>query len=123
MRTARTVFTFGIGSMLGMLTMRINTIMVSAWVDIATVGYFAAATKIMEIGLILPNLFAQLLMTRIAYSFNTQGNRDPNRFGTWYQTLFAFVVPACVGVWVFAGPILETLSERASGTRSGSSKS
>ena len=109
MRTARTVFTFGIGSMLGMLTMRINTIMVSAWVDIATVGYFAAATKIMEIGLILPNLFAQLLMTRIAYSFNTQGDRDPNRFGAWYQTLFAFVVPACVGGWVFAGPILETL--------------
>ncbi len=109
MRTARTVFTFGISSILGMLTIRINTIMVSAWVDIATVGYFAAATKIMEIGLILPNLFAQLLMTRIAYSFNTQGDRDPNRFGAWYQTLFAFVVPACVGGWVFAGPILETL--------------
>jgi O-antigen/teichoic acid export membrane protein len=109
LRTARTVFVFGIGSMLGMLTMRINTIMVSLWVDIATVGHFAAATKIMEIGLILPTLFAQLLMTRIAYSFNTQGKRDPNRFGAWYQVLFAFVVPACVGVWVFAGLILETL--------------
>ncbi|MGH6846353.1 MAG: oligosaccharide flippase family protein, partial [Methylocella sp.] len=109
MRTARTVFVFGIGSMLGMLTMRINTIMVSLWVDIATVGHFAAATKIMEIGLIVPNLFAQLLMTRIAYSFNTQGIRDPNRFGAWYQVLFAFVVPACVGVFVFARLILETL--------------
>jgi O-antigen/teichoic acid export membrane protein len=109
MRTARTVFTFGIGSMLGMLTMRINTIMVSEWVDIATVGHFAAATKIMEIGLIIPNLFAQLLMTRIAYSFNTQSNRDPNRFGAWYQVLFAFVVPICVGGFVFAGLILETL--------------
>jgi len=108
-RTARTVFTFGIGSMLGMVTMRINTIMVSAWVDIATVGHFAAATKIMEIGLIIPNLFAQLLMTRIAYSFNTQGSRDPNRFGAWYQVLFALVVPTCVGVFVFAGPILESL--------------
>jgi O-antigen/teichoic acid export membrane protein len=109
MRTARTVSTFGIANMLGMLTMRINTIMVSAWVDIASVGYFAAATKIMEIGLIIPNLFIQLLMTRIAYSFNAQGNRDPNRFDAWYQTLFALVVPACVGVWVFAGLILETL--------------
>jgi O-antigen/teichoic acid export membrane protein len=108
-RTARIVFTFGIGSMLGMLTMRINTIMVSAWVDIATVGHFAAATKIMEIGLIIPNLFAQLLMTRIAYSFNTQGSRDPNRFGAWYQVLFALVVPTCVGVFVFAGPIMESL--------------
>jgi len=109
MRTARTVSTFGIANMLGMLTMRINTIMVSAWVDIATVGHFAAATKVMEIGLIIPNLFAQLLMTRIAYSFNTQNDRDPNRFGAWYQILFAFVVPASVGGWVFAVPILETL--------------
>ena len=109
MQTARTVFTFGIGSMLGMLTMRINTIMVSTWVDIAAVGHFAAATKIMEIGLMIPNLFAQLLMTRMAYSFNTQGNRDPNRFETWYQTLFAFVMPTFVGGWVFAGLILETL--------------
>ncbi|MGH6794961.1 MAG: oligosaccharide flippase family protein, partial [Methylocella sp.] len=42
-RTARTVFTFGIGNMLAMLTLRINTIMVSLWVDIAAVGHFAAA--------------------------------------------------------------------------------
>lgn len=107
MRTASTVFTFGIGNVLFMLTMRINVIMASAWVDIAEVGRFAAATKMMEVGMIIPNLFAQLLMTRIAYSFNTQGNRDPNRFGAWYQVLFALVVPTCVGVWVFAGPIME----------------
>jgi len=108
-RTARAVFAFGIGNMLGMLTMRINVIMVSIWVDIVIVGHFAAATKVMEIGLMIPNLFAQLLMTRIAHSFNAQGNRDPNRFGAWYQVLFEFVVPTCVGVWVFAGPILELL--------------
>jgi O-antigen/teichoic acid export membrane protein len=109
MPTARTVFTFGIGNLLGMLTMRINLIMVSVWVDIATVGQFAAATKIMEVCLMIPNLFPQLLMSRIAYSFNMQGNRDPNRFGAWYQVLFAIVVPTCVGVWVFAELILETL--------------
>jgi stage V sporulation protein B len=108
-RTARTVSTFGIGTMLGMLNMRVNTIMVSAWVDIASVGYFAAATKIMEIGLIVPNLFVQLVMTRIAYSFNTQGNQDPNRFSDWYRALFGIVVPACVGAFVFSGPILELL--------------
>jgi O-antigen/teichoic acid export membrane protein len=107
--TARTVFTFGVGNMLGMLTMRINLIMASVWVDIASVGHFAAATKIMEIGLIIPNLFAQLLMTRIAYSFNTQGNRDPNRFDAWFRVLFALIVPISVGVWVFAGFILKTL--------------
>ena len=108
-RTARTVFTFGVGNMLGMLTMRINTIMVSLWVNIATVGDYAAATKIMEIGMIIPSLIAQLLMSRLAYSFNTQGKRDPNRFGGGEQVVFALVVPTCVGAWVFAGPILETL--------------
>jgi O-antigen/teichoic acid export membrane protein len=95
--------------MLGMLTMRINIIMASVWVDIATVGQFAAATKVMEIGLMIPNLFVQLLMTRIAYSFNAQGNRDPNRFGAWYRILFEFVVPTGVGGWVFAGLIMQTL--------------
>jgi len=107
--TARTVFTFGIGNMLGMLTMRINIIMASGWVDIAAVGRFAAATKLMEIPLMIPALFVQLLMTRMAHSFNTQGNRDPNRFGPWYQVLFGLVVPIFVGLWVFAKPFLETL--------------
>jgi O-antigen/teichoic acid export membrane protein len=109
MRTARTVFAFGVGNILAMLTMRINVIMVSLWVDIATVGRFAAATKVMEIGFMIPGLFVQLLMSRIAHSFNTQGNRDPNRFGPWYQVLFALVVPTSVGVWVFAGLILQIL--------------
>jgi O-antigen/teichoic acid export membrane protein len=108
-RTAATIFTFGMGSMLSMLTMRINTVMVSLWLDIATVGQFAAATKIMEIGLIVPNLFVQLLTTRIAYNFNAQSNRNPNRFGPWFQILFAIVLPACVGGWVFADLILEIL--------------
>ena len=109
MGTARTVFTFGVSSMLGMLTMRINTIMVSIWADIASVGHFAAATKIMEVGLIVPVLFTQLLLTRIAYSFNTLGTRDPNHFAAWYQALFALVLPICVGGWVFAEFILLTL--------------
>jgi O-antigen/teichoic acid export membrane protein len=108
-QTARRVFAFGIGNMLFMLTMRINIIMASIWVDIASVGHFAAATKVMEIGMMIPSLFAQLLMSRIAYSFNTQGNRDPNCFGAWYQVLFEIIVPTCVGVWVFARLILRIL--------------
>jgi O-antigen/teichoic acid export membrane protein len=108
-RMARAVFAFGLGSMLGMLTMRINMIMASAWVGIGELGHFAAATKLMEVGMIIPNLFVQLLMTRMAHSFNAQGNRDPNQFGAWYQVLLALVVPICVGCWIFAGPILEIL--------------
>ncbi|MGD9614983.1 MAG: flippase [Alphaproteobacteria bacterium] len=108
-RIAGTVFTFGVGNMLGMLTMRVNTILVSAWADVAAVGHFAAATKIMEIGLIIPSLFSQLLMSRIAYSFNIEGSRDPNRFGAWYEIMFALVIPFCVGIWIFAEPILRIL--------------
>ena len=109
METARTVFSFGMGNLFGMLSRRINTIMVSLWVSIEAVGHFAAATKVMEFCLIAPDLFSQLLLTRIAHSFVTRDYRDPNRFGTWFEVLFALVVPACVGVWVFAGLILETL--------------
>ena len=107
--TAATVFTFGIGSMLGMLTIRINTIMVSMWVDLAGVGHYAAATKIMEIALIPSNIASQLLLTRIAFNFNGPGRRDPNRFAAWYRAFFAITVPAAVGIWVFAGLILQAL--------------
>lgn len=109
METAQAVFGFGMGDLFGMLSRRINTIMVSLWVSIEAVGHFAAATKVMEFCLIAPDLFSQLLLTRIAHSFVARGNRDPNRFGAWFEVLFALVAPACVGVWVFAGPILETL--------------
>jgi O-antigen/teichoic acid export membrane protein len=108
-RTARTILAFGIGNMLGMVSQRINVIMVSLWVDITTVGHYAAATKIMEIGLIISNVFAPLLLSRMAHNFSVKGNRDPNCFGAWYEALFAVVVPSCVGVWVFAGLILDTL--------------
>lgn len=107
--TARTVLIFGIGSLLSMLTMRINTVLASLWVDIVALGHFAAATKITEIGMVIPSLFVQLLMTRIAHRFNMHRDRDPNRFGAWYQVLFAIVMPTCVGGWVFADLILDTL--------------
>jgi O-antigen/teichoic acid export membrane protein len=109
MQTARTVFTFGIGNLIGVTMVRINMIMVSLWVGVESLGHFAAATKIMEVGLIGPQLFSQLLLTRIAYSFTSEGDRDPNRFGPWYEFLFAVAVPLGVGLWVFAGLILETL--------------
>ena len=115
MQTAQTVMTFGIGNVIGMTSMRINTIMLSAWAGIETVGHFAAATKIMEIGLIAPYLFSQLLMSRVAYSFTQARERDPNRFRAWYEVLLALVVPAYVGVWVFAGPILELLFGKSFG--------
>lgn len=108
-QSAKVIFSFGVGNVLGMLTMRINIIMASVWVDIAAVGQFAAATRVMEVGLIVTNLFVQLLMTRIAHSFATHGERDPNSFAHWYQILFALITPAVVGGFVFARLILETL--------------
>ncbi len=114
-RTAQTVATFGVGNVIGMLSMRISMIMLSVWANIETVGHYAAATKVMEIGLIPPYLFSQLLLTRIAHSFTTRGSRDPNSFAAWYKVLLALVVPPCVGVWVFAAPILEILFGKSFG--------
>ena len=114
-QTARAVLAFGIGNMLGMVSLRVNVVMVSLWADITTVGHYAAATKIMEISLIISQLFGPLLLSRMAHNFSAKGNRDPNYFGGWYEAIFAVAVPPCVGVWVFAGPILETLFGTAFG--------
>jgi O-antigen/teichoic acid export membrane protein len=113
-QTARAVLAFGVGNMIGMMSLRINVIMVSLWADITTVGHYAAATKIMEIGLIITQVFAPLLLSRMAHNFS-KGNRDPNCLGAWYEVLFAAAVPSCVGVFVFAGLILETLFGTAYG--------
>jgi O-antigen/teichoic acid export membrane protein len=88
---------------------RVNVILVSLGADITTVGHYAAATKLMEIGLVISNLFGPLLLSRMAHNFSAKENRDPNSFGAWYEILFAVIVPSCVGVWVFARLILETL--------------
>jgi O-antigen/teichoic acid export membrane protein len=114
-QTARTVLMFGIGNMLGMLSLRINVIMVSLWANITAVGHYAAATQVMEIGLIISRVFAPLLLSQMAHNFSARSKRDPNCFGAWYEVLFAVVVPPCVGVWVFAGLILETLFGTAYG--------
>ena len=79
-QTARPVVIFGIGNMLGMLSLRINVIMVSLWVNITTVGHYAAATRIMEIGLVISNIFGPLLLSRMAHNFSAKGNRDPELF-------------------------------------------
>ncbi len=122
-QTARSVFAFGVGAGIGMLSKRVNVIMVSLWANIETVGHFAAATKTMEFCLVVPELFAQFLLTRMAHNFIVRDDRDPNRFGTWFEVLFSLVLPLCIGVWVFAKPILKTLFGASFATRRGSCES
>lgn len=42
-------------------------------------------------------------------SFNAKATAISNSFRPWYRILFEFVMPTCVGVWVFAEVILRTL--------------
>lgn len=63
---------FALSNMLGTLSVRINLIFLSVWATIATVGLYAAASKILELVLIIPAVFAQTLLPRLARSFAEQ---------------------------------------------------
>jgi O-antigen/teichoic acid export membrane protein len=97
---------FGLSNALGMVALRINTIMLSVWGTMAAVGQYAVATKLVEITLIVPSLFNQLMLPRLARRYATEGTRSLGGLEASFASFFALAIPAGVGVMVFAEPIL-----------------
>jgi len=105
----RAIFAFGISNSLGMVAVRANTLMLSFWGSMAAVGYYAAASKVMEIALILPNLCAQILMPRIARKYAKARNHELGRFDSQFHVIFAVTMSAGVGGFLFADTIVRVL--------------
>jgi len=104
------LISFALSNTLGMVSMRINLIMLSIWSAISTVGLYAAASKIMEMVLVISGLFAQLLLPRLAKSF-AEGNRSETSRSCekWLRWQFTLTIPLALGLLVFAKPVLVTL--------------
>jgi O-antigen/teichoic acid export membrane protein len=104
------LISFALSNTLGMISMRINLIMLSIWSAIATVGLYAAASKIMEMVLVISGLFTQLLLPRFAKSY-AEGNQPEiirycEKLLPWQFTL---TIPLALGLSAFAQPVLLTL--------------
>jgi O-antigen/teichoic acid export membrane protein len=103
------VFAFGAGNVLGVISVRLNTIMVSIWGDMAMVGYFSAAVKVLDIALVLPNLLAQMLMSPMARFLDRQDHYRLDRFHVAFRAIFWVTMPLGIGVIIFAETVIGIL--------------
>lgn len=101
---------FALGNMLGTLSVRINLILLSVWATISTVGLYAAASKILELALIIPAIFAQTLLPRLARSFAQQRTWEiKESLATSLPWMLGFVVILGGGIAALAPLLLGIL--------------
>lgn len=103
------IFAFGMGNVLGMVALRVNTIMLSFWATMSAVGHYAAAAKILDVALILPSLGVQLMMPRVASAFARQSDYELAAVDKAFHALFTATMPLGIGVIFYADTIVTTL--------------
>lgn len=105
-----TLLTFGAGNILGTLSMRINLILLSVWASLPAVGLYAAASKVMELTLMIPAIFAQALLSKLSQGFAQRDTAQVKSLlaGT-VPWLLAMVIVLSAGVCLFAARLLQAL--------------
>jgi O-antigen/teichoic acid export membrane protein len=105
-----TLLTFALGGMLGTFSTRINLILLSVWATIPIVGLYAAASKVMELALIIPAIFAQTLLPRLSSSFAQHKTGEIRKYlASSLPWMLGAVVVLGGGVAVFAPLLLKVL--------------
>ena len=103
------ILAFGVSNALGMVALRVNTIMISFWATMSDVGHYAAASKILDVALIVPSLCAQLVMPRIAYAFARHKRHELVLFDKAFHAIFAAAVPIGIGILFYADALITML--------------
>lgn len=111
------IFTFALSNSLGLVSKNMNSIMLSIWGTISVVGVYAAASKIMDVTVLVIGMFAQLMLPQIARSFASQKNYNLTSHYKMLYTFFGLAIPLGIGVCFFSKPIVEALfGQQFSGT-------
>ncbi len=103
----REALPLGIGSVLASLYFSIDMILLGFLVEGDPLGWYAAAVKMLSMLVIIPNLLVAVVLPGIAA---TRGNDGGARLAaaSWHWMIIS-ALPMCVGVAVFARPIMTTL--------------
>jgi O-antigen/teichoic acid export membrane protein len=103
------ISTFALSNTLGLVSLRVNPIMLSIWGTLSTVGLYAAMSKIMEVMSIVPTMFAHLIVSQFARSFSIKNGQNREYYEVTIHSLFVITVPLGVVVLFFSRPIIEIL--------------
>lgn len=91
-----------------MLFWRADILMLSKLATVAMAGLYAAATRFLAIFAMLPAIFAQTHLPRIARAIKTK-SLDQTDLENRVRLLFLLVTPAAGGIFIFAEPSLRLL--------------
>lgn len=108
-RSVAPALTFWASQTLGLVSTRVSIIMLSLWAPIAVVGVYAAASKIVEVMLMIPVVFAHFMLPRLADGFSRQRTGAVREQDAVFRLLFSVTVPLAVGLLFFAEPVVRTL--------------
>jgi O-antigen/teichoic acid export membrane protein len=103
------LFTFALSNSLGLLGTRITVIMLSIWSSFSVLGMFSAGSKVMELALVIPSIFAQMMMPPLAGMYAGQRAYERHVCETLFSNLLAMTIPLSVGLLLFAPSILQLL--------------
>lgn len=103
---SRPLFTFALSNSLGLLSQRINIILLSVVSTVDMVGLFAAASKLLELVLIIPSIFAQLTLANLSRSYGEFKALDHAYLDRIVTFMLLISVPAAASIAVLAPTIM-----------------
>lgn len=103
------VGSFALSNSLGYISLRINIIILSQWVVTAAVGFYSAASKIIELTLIVPGIFAQIMLPRLARGVAAQPDYVARNCEKLLAIVCAAAAPVGAAIYFFAPVVLTTL--------------
>ncbi len=101
--------TFWGSHVLGLVSTRVTIIMLSWWAPIAAVGLYAAASKIIDVMLMIPVMLAHFMLPRMADSFSRPSDEAAREHDGIFRVISSVTIPLSVGILFFAGPVVHTL--------------
>ncbi len=108
-KTLKSTFSYGLALVLQTLYLRLDILLVSMILGIATAGIYGVATRVLESVLVLGVFFGQAILPQISAS-----EKNPAKIsqilGWGMEKLLIFSLPIIIGTFFFASEIVQFLS-------------
>lgn len=102
----RTLFPFGVASLVTFPSLRFDVFLLSEMSTWETVGLYTAASKVMEILLVLPGAFYIVMLPRATRDLTVMNEQNTDSLQQAIRWYLAITIPLGLGVIIFAKQVL-----------------